>query len=64
MKVFIEKDGRTLERDFSGKVKSLLNELKIDSNNVLVVVNGELITEEDSVKNSDSVRILSVISGG
>ncbi|MFH1771094.1 MAG: MoaD/ThiS family protein [archaeon] len=64
MKIFIEKDKKNIEKKFSGKVSSLLKTLKINSDTVLVVKNGELITEEDSVKDSDMVKILSVISGG
>lgn len=64
MKIFIEKNKETIEKKFSGKVKELLSTLKINSESVLVVRNGELITEEDSVENSDTVKILSVISGG
>ncbi|MBC8500263.1 MAG: MoaD/ThiS family protein [Nanoarchaeota archaeon] len=64
MKIFIERIQKTIEREFSGKVKDLLKSVDINPNNVLVVRNNELITEEDDVKNSDSVKILSVISGG
>lgn len=64
MKIFIEKDKKNIEKKFSGKVSVLLKSLKINSSTVLVVCNSELITEEDSVEDSDEVRILSVISGG
>lgn len=64
MKIFIEKDKKTFEKKFSGKVENLLKLLKINPSTVLVVCNGELITEEDLVKDSDEVKVLSVISGG
>jgi len=64
MKIFIERIQKTIEREFSGKVKDLLKSVDINPNSVLVVRNNELITEEDDVKNSDSINILSVISGG
>lgn len=64
MKIFIEKDKKNIKKKFSGTVSTLLKSLKINSDTVLVVCNSELITEEDSVEDSDEVRILSVISGG
>lgn len=64
MEIFIERDKKTLKKDFSGKVKDLFKLLKINSEGVLIVRNGELITEEEVLDNSDSVKILSVISGG
>ncbi|MFH1589158.1 MAG: MoaD/ThiS family protein [archaeon] len=64
MKIFIEKDKQSIKKKFNGKVGALLSSLKINSSTVLVVSNGELITEEDVVKDSDDVKILSVISGG
>jgi len=64
MKIFIEQTDETMDKKFSGKVKELLKQLNINSHTVLIVKNKELITEEDDVKNSDNLRILSVISGG
>lgn len=64
MKVFIERTRENKELKFSGKVKDLLRSMKINQDGVLVVRNGELITEEDKLENSDKVKILSVISGG
>ncbi|NQU98394.1 MoaD/ThiS family protein [Candidatus Woesearchaeota archaeon] len=64
MKIFIEKQNKNIEKKFSGKIKDLLKDLKINSDTVLVVKDKELITEEDLVSDKDSVKILSVISGG
>ena len=64
MKIFIERKKEHVEMNFSGKVDTLLKELKINSDGVLVVKDGELITEEDFLEDSDSIKILSVISGG
>ncbi len=64
MEVFIEKTGEKIKISYMGKVKSLLNKLKINNETVIVVRDGELITEEDLVDEKDKLKILSVISGG
>ncbi len=64
MEVFIEKTGKKKRIRYSGKAIGLLNSLKINSEAVLVIKNGELVTEEDILDNNDKVRIMSVISGG
>ncbi len=64
MKVFIEKENKNVELEFNGSVKNLLKKLDINLETVLIVKNNELITEIDSIKNSDEIKILSVISGG
>ena len=64
MKIFIERTKETIKKDFFGKTKDLLDELDINPEIVLVSKNGELVTEEDELQNSDKVKILSVISGG
>ena len=64
MKIFIEKDGLNIEEKFSGKASELLKKLKINSETVLIVKNDELISEDEVLKDSDSIKILSVISGG
>jgi sulfur carrier protein ThiS len=64
MKIYIERQKKTITKNFSGKIVDLLKQLKINSNEVLVVKNGSLINEEENVEDSDELRILSVISGG
>ncbi len=64
MKIFIEKDEKMMEKKFSGKIIVLLKSLDINPTSVLVVKNGSLVTEEDSVNDDDSIKILNVISGG
>lgn len=49
---------------FQGKVKDLLKQLGLNPEIVLVTKNNVLVTEEDMLKNTDEVKILSVISGG
>ncbi len=64
MKIFIEKDKKNIEKKFFGKTFDLLKLLNINPETVLVVKNGELISEDETLKDSDTVKILSVISGG
>lgn len=64
MKVFIERTKEEHELQFSGTVRQLLNELKINPEVVLVSRNNELLTDTDKVTGKDSIKILSVVSGG
>ena len=64
MKVFIERKNKNFTFPFHGKVKFLLKKLELNPEIVLVTKGNELLTEDDIVKNSDSIKILSVISGG
>ena len=45
-------------------VKEILKKLNILSSASIVTVNNEIATDDDVVKENDSVKILSVISGG
>ena len=64
MEVFIEKEGETRTVSFDGTVKALLDMLGVPTETVLIVKDGQLITEDDSVEDKDKVDLLSVISGG
>ena len=64
MKIYIERDDRTLNRRYSGKVSVLLKKIKINPETVIVVRDSELLTEYDTVSDRDSLQLLSVISGG
>ena len=64
MNIFIERTNENKELAFEGTVSDLLKKLKINSEAVLVSKNNELLTQKDKIKKSDSIKILSVISGG
>ncbi len=64
MKVYIERPKTEKNLEFEGTVKELLVLLDINPETVIVANNNELITEEDVLKNTDEIRIMSVISGG
>ncbi len=63
MHVFIE---RTKEqKDVSAaSVRELLTKLQIVPDEVLVMCNGRLATEDESLADDDKIKVLSVISGG
>ena len=64
MKIFIESKNQTKTLQFKGTVIELLRHLKINKESVIVVRTDELITEDELILNTDSIKILSVISGG
>lgn len=64
MEVFIEKTGETKNVSFSGTAKALLESLRVNSEEVIITRNNKIITLDQQVKDSDSIKVLSVISGG
>ncbi|MGV8086805.1 MAG: MoaD/ThiS family protein [Candidatus Woesearchaeota archaeon] len=65
MKIYIEKDDRSLELKHDKIIcKELLSELKINPSTVIIVKNDEVILEDEIIENSDEIKILSVVSGG
>lgn len=45
-------------------VKDALKQLNLSSESHLVVREGELLTENDALRNGETVKIISAISGG
>jgi len=64
VELFIEKDNVRKDLRFSGTVSKLLVKLKIAPESVVVVKNNEIVTEDETLSDSDSVELLSVVSGG
>ena len=64
MEIFIERENKTLKKRFNGSVKKLLESLKINNEEVLVVKENQLLTEDDVLKDKDKIKIMSVVSGG
>jgi sulfur carrier protein ThiS len=64
MKIFIERQDKTINKKFEGSASTLLKELKINPQTVVIVRNNAVVTEKETLKNSDTVRLLSVVSGG
>ena len=61
--VFIERENKNVNVNAS-KVNELLKTLNISKEVVLVVKNGVLVTEDESLSDNDKVDLISVISGG
>lgn len=64
MKIYIERTGETIEKEFSGPASKLLEELHILTDEILVIRNGKLVAEDEELETGDDLRLLSVISGG
>jgi len=65
MKLIIEKENKTKNIKITKiSVKNLLKKLKLSQNTVLVIKNNELVSEEEIIFNKDTIKIMSVVSGG
>lgn len=63
VKVFIERENKTKNINASN-IKSLLENLRINPETVLIVKNNELTTTNSKLNPKDNIKLLSVISGG
>ncbi len=65
LEIFIEKENRTNTVHFNGNfVTDLLKEIKINPETVIVVRQGEVLTEKEILHDNEKIELLSVISGG
>ncbi len=64
MEIFIEKENKKLNLKFQGSGLDLLKKLNVNSEEVLMLKNEELITLEEKLTDSDRIKIISIISGG
>jgi len=64
VKVYIEREKRTIEEEFSGPILQLLSKLDLNPETIIVVRNGEVVSEDDRCEGADELKLLSVISGG
>ncbi|PIN81123.1 thiamine biosynthesis protein ThiS [Candidatus Woesearchaeota archaeon CG10_big_fil_rev_8_21_14_0_10_32_9] len=64
MKVFIEKQNKKVKFVFEGTGTALIKKLKYNSEEVLVIKNGELVSLDEKLTNKDTIKIISIISGG
>ena len=64
MNIYVEAQKKNIKKNFNGRVDSLLKELKINPETVLVKRNNELLTEEDKLSEKDNIELISVVSGG
>jgi sulfur carrier protein ThiS len=63
MQVYIEREKKTVTVDASS-VKELLSTLEIVPEDVLVVKNNTIVTEDEALTSDDDIKLLSVVSGG
>jgi sulfur carrier protein ThiS len=65
VKVFIERTNKTLVVNAkSSTAKGLLDQLHLNEEEVIVVRNNTVILVDDIIRDNDTIKILSVISGG
>jgi sulfur carrier protein ThiS len=64
MQIYLERDNKSVKLEFKGTVKELLKKLKVNPETVIVTKNNTLVTLDAKLADTDSVKILSVVSGG
>ena len=64
MRVKLRNPDRELEAPGGRPVRSVLDELGISVDTVLVIRGGELITRDTTVRDEDELEVRPVISGG
>lgn len=64
MNIFIERTKEDQSIEFSGTALDLLSKLNIVPQEVLIIRNGTLVTEDEILESTDTIRLLSVVSGG
>lgn len=64
MEIYVEKLEKKMKVKYEGTVKGLLEKLGINPEDAMVVRDEDLLTPDDEVYNTDTLRVLSVISGG
>ncbi|HQI54485.1 MAG TPA: MoaD/ThiS family protein [Methanothrix soehngenii] len=48
----------------SGLIEDILKELKINSEEVIVTLNGRIVAEEETAGGSDELKIFRIVHGG
>lgn len=64
VKIFVERERSELTEDYSGPVLDLLLKIGVNPETIVVVKNGEVVSEDEEVSGDDELKLLSVISGG
>lgn len=66
IKIFLERENKTQKVNLKAgaKIADLLKQLKINKEEVITIINNEIVTENEKIKEKDNVKFLSVISGG
>ena len=64
MEIFLERENKSLKLRFSGSALELLKKMELNPEAFLVSRKDELVTEDTELHDSDSIKIMSVVSGG
>lgn len=64
MRVILQKSGKTVDLEHRGDAKSLLDKLGVNPQEVLIVKDGTLITEDVDITDAKELLIVAVVSGG
>lgn len=66
IKVYLERDEKTLEIESKGieTISDLLQKLEINPITVVVTKNNEVSIEQTKISSKDIIKIISVVSGG
>jgi len=66
MEVFLEKENKNFTIKIKEKrtLKSILKELNISIDSIILIKNNEITLEDEFVEDCDNIKILSVVSGG
>ena len=48
----------------SGRIEDILNELEINSEEVIVAKNGRIVAEDETAGGSDELKIVRIVHGG
>jgi sulfur carrier protein ThiS len=62
MELFL--DNKSTEMEFNGTVSTLLRELKVMREEVVIKINGRLAPETAMIKPDDKVEVIKVVFGG
>jgi len=58
IKVFLGKESKNLDIQKGQNIESLLKKLKINPQTVIVMKNGDAVSEQDSLRENDSLKII------
>jgi len=58
VKVFLEKESKNLDVPKGQNIESLLKKLRINPQTVIVMKNGDAVSEQETLKGNDNLRII------
>jgi sulfur carrier protein len=67
MKLIVKYRGKETELEFDKEkilAKDILKALNLSSEYAFVVKNGEVVSEEEEIKETDDIKVINAISGG